>query len=366
MPRAAYLAVLGAAALCYAALGAVLRILPELVDDPATLGLLVGAPALTAVVTRPAGGRVADRVGAAPVMLAGALVMAAGVIPALASDSTTVLLASRLLVGAGEGAMMSACVLWLLRLTGPERRGQALGHIGLANYAGLTAGPLLAEALDLDRSPVLIAAAVLPLAGVALAVRVPRPHIEPAAEGGAVLREVLVPGAGLMLVNLGYVTFLAFGGAQAGTALVVPVFAAGVIAVRTLGASLPDRLGGQRTLTLAAPTAAAGLLVVSLGTGTAAALAGTVVLALGQGLAVPALGLLALARVPARSQGAAAGLFFAFFDAGVGAGGPIAGGVARLSSPATALALAAGAVATSALSGRAADRAHRRAVTCSA
>jgi predicted MFS family arabinose efflux permease len=225
---------------------------------------------------------------------------------------------------------------------------------------------LLAEALDLDRSPVLIAAAVLPLAGVALAARVPRPQIEPAAQGGAVLREVLVPGAGLMLVNLGYVTFLAFGGAEAGTALVVPVFAAGVIAVRTLGASLPDRLGGQRTLALAAPTAAAGLLVVSLGAGTAAALAGTVVLALGQGLAVPALGLLALARVPARSQGAAAGLFFAFFDAGVGAGGPIAGGVARLSSPATALALAAGAVATSAVCGRAADRAHRRALTCSA
>jgi predicted MFS family arabinose efflux permease len=91
-----------------------------------------------------------------------------------------------------------------------------------------------------------------------------------------------------------------------------------------------------------------------------------VILALGQGLAVPALGLLGLARVPARSQGAAAGLFFAFFDAGVGAGGPIAGGVARLSSPATALALAAGAVATSAVCGRAADRAHRRAVTCSA
>jgi MFS family permease len=362
MPRAAYLAVLGSAVLCYAALGAVLRILPELVEEPAALGLLVGAPALTAVVTRPAGGRVADRVGAAPVMLAGALVMAAGVIPALASDSTTVLLASRLLVGAGEGAMMSACVLWLLRLAGPERRGQALGHIGLANYAGLTAGPLLAEALHLERGPVLIAAASLPLAGVALAARVPRPQIEPAAQGGAVLREVLVPGAGLMLVNLGYVSFLAFGGDVAGTALVVPVFAAGVILVRTLGGRIPDRLGGRRTLQLAAPVAAAGLLLVAAGVG----LPGTVILALGQGLAVPALGLLALARVPARSQGAAAGLFFAFFDAGVGAGGPIAGGVARLSSPATALALAAGAVASSAVCGRAADRAHRRAVTCSA
>ncbi len=70
MPSRSYLAVLAAAVLCYATLGAVLRILPELVDDPAALGLLVGAPALTGVITRltsPADGLVlaAGAVGAA-------------------------------------------------------------------------------------------------------------------------------------------------------------------------------------------------------------------------------------------------------------------------------------------------------------
>jgi predicted MFS family arabinose efflux permease len=148
-----------------------------------------------------------------------------------------------------------------------------------------------------------------------------------------------------MLVNVGYVALLAFGGARSGSARVVPGLAAGVVAVRTLGGSLPDRLGGRRTLLLASPLAAVGLLVVALGSSPGVALAGTAVLALGQGLAVPALGLLALARVPADSHGAAAGLFFAFFDAGVGAGGPLAGGVARLTSPAGALVMAAGAVA---------------------
>src|SRR3954470_17769515 len=82
-PRSSYLGVLGAAVLCYAALGAVLRVLPELVSDRAALGLLVGAPALTAVVTRPLGGRAADRIGSWPVLAAGATVMAAGVVPAL-------------------------------------------------------------------------------------------------------------------------------------------------------------------------------------------------------------------------------------------------------------------------------------------
>jgi predicted MFS family arabinose efflux permease len=338
------LAVLGAAVLCYAALGAVLRILPSLVADPAALGLLVGAPALTGVVTRPAGGRVADRVGAAPVMFGGAAAMAAGVAPALTWDSTGALLASRLAVGAGEGAMMSAAVLWLLRLAGPERQGQALGHIGLANYAGLTLGPLLAAALGLARAPVLVAAAALPVAGVAVAARARRPPPEPrAAARRAVLADVAGPGVALMLVNVGYVAFLAFGAETSGSALAVPVFAAAVVAVRTLGGGLPDRFGGRGTVAVATALAAAGLAGVGAG-GPAVALAGTAVLALGQGLAVPALGLLALERVPAASHGAAAGLFFAFFDAGVGFGGPLAGGVARLTSPSGALVGAAAAV----------------------
>src|SRR3954454_11688708 len=174
MARRSYLAVLASAVACYAALGAVLRLLPTLTDDRALLGLLVGAPALTAVITRPAGGRLADRVGPAPVMLGGAWARAAGDAPSLASHATGPLLASRLVVGAAEGAMMSAAVTWLLRLAGPQRRGLALGHIGLANYAGLTVGPLLATALGLAATPVFVAAMVLPLAGAALALTAER------------------------------------------------------------------------------------------------------------------------------------------------------------------------------------------------
>ena len=51
---------------------------------------------------------------------------------------------------------------------------------------------------------------------------------------------------------------------------------------------------------------------------------------------------------PAARHGAAAGMFFAFFDAGVGLGGPAAGLLARLAGPAGALAGAAVAVALAA------------------
>jgi predicted MFS family arabinose efflux permease len=56
-----------------------------------------------------------------------------------------------------------------------------------------------------------------------------------------------------------------------------------------------------------------------------------------------------LAPVPPARHGAAAGLFFAFFDAGVGAGGPLTGAMARLTTPAGALWLAAAAVALAAV-----------------
>src|SRR4051794_39596199 len=248
--RRDYAAVLGAAVCCYAALGAVLRILPDLVAAPAVLGLAVGAPALTALVTRPAGGRAADRAGPRRVLVAGALVMAMGAAPALAARSPAALVGSRLLVGAGEGAMMAAAVLWLLRLAGAGRRGRALGHIGLANYAGLAAGPLLADALG-GATRVLTAAALLPLAAAALIRGRRAPDASGADEprsAAALLRATALPGAGLALVNVGYVALIGFGTAAArangvGAAkLVVPVFAAGVIAARTAGAPVPDPL----------------------------------------------------------------------------------------------------------------------------
>ena len=196
----------------------------------------------------------------------------------------------------------------------------------------------------------MVAAAALPLAGMAVALRAVRPGAERSRDDGdAVLSSVLVPGVGLMLVNSGYVAFLAFGGAVTGTALVVPLFAAGVIAVRTLGASVPDRWGGSRTLVVSTAVAAAGLAVVASGAAVAVAVAGTLLLAAGQGLGVPALGLPALANVPPERHGTAAGLFFAFFDAGVGLGGPAVGAVARLTTPGGSLLAAAGAVAAAGL-----------------
>jgi predicted MFS family arabinose efflux permease len=337
-----YLLVLASAVLCYAALGLVLRALPGYVNDTlhgggVGVGLAVGAPALTGAALRPIGGRLADRHTSKPIMVIGSVIMTAGTFLALVT-SLGALIASRLIVGAGEALMMGAGVRWLLQLAGQNRRGQALGHIGLANYAGLAIGPVLAEILGFsnESTALWLVAAGLPIAGAALAASITQDRAAPtpaqeALPTARLFQLTLRPGIGLLLVNVGYVALLAFGATVVTghhlhlAALVIPIFGIGVIVSRTALARVPDKFGGRRTLLAAATTEAAGLIVLSFATSPALAVAALVVLAIGQGLAVPSLGLLALQGVPPGAQGAAAGLFFAYFDAGVGLGGPAVG-----------------------------------------
>jgi predicted MFS family arabinose efflux permease len=245
-------------------------------------------------------------------------------------------------------------------LAGPGHRGRALGHIGLANYAGLAVGPPLARLAGAGHPVrVLVLAAALPLlaAGLAAALRSRQgtsgpaaPSSGPVSTPSALLRATARPGLGLLMVNVGYVAVLGFASAAASTrhvhlgAWAVPLFGAGVIVSRTVLGRLPDRAGAARTLNGAVLAEAAGLVGVALSTTLPTTVAALLLLALGQGLAVPALGMRALAAVPPADHGAAGGLFFGYFDVGVGLGGPAVGLVAERADPAAALLVAAGAV----------------------
>ena len=356
----AYPAVLGLAALCYVALGVVLPALPPYVTDDlgagtVAVGLAVGAVSVTGVVLRPVGGRLADGRGPRPVVIGGALAMAGGAALALLGGGLAWLVATRLVVGAGEGALMAACVTWLLWLAPPDRRGRAIGHIGLANYAGLTAGPLLATTLPRGLSAPLAVAVAAPLAAVVCALLPRAPHGTRRASARPLLaRSALRPGVGLALINVGYAAVVSFAGlalARRGlaTGAVIPLYASTIIAFRTLGGALPDRLGPRRALALAATVAGAGLALLSAAGSLPLALAGAAVAGAGQAVAVPALGLLALSGVPEAERGAASGTFFAFFDVGVGAGGPLLGAVAAAAGASGAI--AAGAIASAAACG---------------
>jgi MFS family permease len=92
-----------------------------------------------------------------------------------------------------------------------------------------------------------------------------------------------------------------------------------------------------------------GLALVAMATAWWTAVAGGIVMGLGFSMLYPSLALVVVERMPASQRGAGLGAFTAFFDAGVGLGGPLAGAIAALAGYPAAFWAAAGFGATAAL-----------------
>lgn len=107
--------------------------------------------------------------------------------------------------------------------------------------------------------------------------------------------------------------------------LVFLLYAAVVIAVRTAGSGLPDRLGAGRTGTLAASAIAVGLSLVAAVPRPAAVYAGAVVLGVGMALQYPALMSLAVGRAPDHERARVVSTFSGFFDLAQAGGGAVLG-----------------------------------------
>src|SRR6476646_928992 len=355
------------AALCaFLAIGAALPVLPGYVRGPlhssdVAVGIVVGAFAVTSVVCRPLAGRQADVRGRRIVLIAGALAMTVGGVLYLLAGSVATLVLARLAVGAGEGAVYTAGATWAVDLAPVNRRGLALGLFGLAVWGGLSLGPVAGELLraHVGYDAVWAFSAVLPFAGALLAMRLPEP-------GGLVTREpsplallpraAYRPGIALALANIGYAALAGFvillltsrgigGGASVFTAFALAVFASRLVLSR-----VPDRAGARPTATAAGLFEAVGLAVIAVAHSLAVALLGAIIVGVGFSMLFPALALMVVGEVDDDRRGSAMGAFTAFFDIGVGLGGPLAGVTASLAGyPAVFVLASAGALGTAAL-----------------
>jgi MFS family permease len=335
------------ALLCFLAIGAALPTLPTYVRGPLgsgdlAVGVVVGAFAVTSVVCRPLAGRQSDRRGRRVVLIAGALAMTVGGVLYLLSNSVATLIAARLVVGAGEGTVYTAGATWAVDLAPEDRRGFALGLFGLAVWGGLSLGPLAGELLRSSSGydAVWALTAALPAAAVVIAMRLPQPStpaLSPQAERAALLpRATARPGIALALANIGYAALAGFvvlalkargigGGATVFTAFAVAVFASRLVLSR-----VPDRAGARRTATAAGLLEALGLAVIASAHSLGLALLGALIVGVGFSMLFPSLALMVVGEVTDDRRGTAMGAFTAFFDIGVGLGGPIAGATAAL------------------------------------
>jgi MFS family permease len=343
--RSAFAGVFAATLLCFLAVGAVLPVLPRYVTGPLgegdfAVGIVTGAFAFSAVVGRPIGGRIADRRGRRVIVVVGLLLTAlAGLLYYLPLGVPGLVLA-RLVLGLGDGWVFTAGLAWAVDVIPPHRRGQFIALYGLGVWGGLSFGPLIGEGLFHAGGYDLVwaFAAASPFAGALLARLVPdrRPPQVPDEPQPLLPLPAIRPGVALLLAQIGYAALAGFIvlhldeiGVGHGAA-VFTAFAITVVGARLLLSWLPDRIGPRASVALAAGAQAAGLALLALTGSLAVAVGGALVMGVGFSLSFPSLALLVVEEVDERTRGAAMGAFTAFFDVGVGIGGPLAGAVSAL------------------------------------
>lgn len=324
--------------------GVLLPALPRYVAGPlgrgdVAVGLVMGAFSFSAFFLRPWAGAEADRRGRRLLMVAGASLFALSVAGYFVSDSVPVLVVMRLFTGAGEALFFVGALAANVDLAPPERRGEAFSFASLALYIGIGAGPFLGEvAIDgFGFEGAWTLSIGLALVAVALSLRLPamRPEGVGLERHRLVDRRGLLPGVVLLSAIWGMSGFLAFVPLYAvrdlgmgGAGLVLGLFSAIVVAIRSVGATIPDRIGAGRSTRIALTLTSAGLLIVGLWQEPAGLITGAAVMGVGVALFTPALFSLAVQDVAANERGAVMGTVSSFLDIAFGLGAAVFGFVA--------------------------------------
>lgn len=336
-----WLAALGA----FATFGMVVLALPLYVKDQlgygsVGVGLAVGAASITSVIFSIVSGRLGDRHGRRPLLIAGGLVMLGCYLALALEPSLGGVVGIRLVAGAAEATFVVALYTSVMDMAPEERRGEAVSLVTLASYLGLTFGPVAADLIrGSDRYPLVwLVTAVLALSATALVATLheTRPETEePLSRSWLPPRGALRPGLLVLLGLLGFGGFVAFGAIYARDlgierpGLIFALFGGVISLVRFFGRRLPDALGATRTLELSFVCLAAGLALIGAWQTTTGLIVGTVVFGVGQAMTYPSAVLLAVQSTSAAERSAVVGSVGAAVDVALGVGALTLGGVAR-------------------------------------
>jgi MFS family permease len=305
------------------------------------VGIAVGSFALSAIVLRPLAGALGDRYGRKLLIVAGALGVAASIGGYAFVSALAPLVALRIVTGVGEAFFYTGAASAINDLAPDDRRGEALSFFSLALYSGLAVGPIMGETLvqhvSFDAAWFAAASCAAAAAALGLGVGDTRPpQLEP--DTTARLRLLhpagLAPGVVLATSVWGLAGFSTFVPLYAptvglgGSRLVFALYSAIVLAIRSFGARLPDRLGHLSTARGALAFSVTGLCTIAAWPEPAGLFIGTAVFAIGQALAFPALMSLAVTGAPPAQRGAVVGTFTAFFDLSIGLGAVSLGAIA--------------------------------------
>lgn len=337
---------------CYVAIGLPLAVLPPFVHlrmgySAVLAGLAISVQYVATLSSRPWAGRISDRVGAKVAVLwgmvactgSGAVLIAVAALYKVHWFSSVVvfavLVASRLLLGAGESLSSTGATLWGISAAGPKNMARVIGFNGICTYGGMALGAPLGVVLDRYWGLSAIGIVTIIIAGGSIAIAlgkssvrvVPAEHLPLT----SVLGRVTPHGMGLALGAISYsvlATFVTLFYASrhwSGAALCLTAFGVALVLARIFFIWTVDAFGGYLVAEASLIIEAVGTVLVWRAVSPWMALAGAAICGFGLSLIFPALGVEAVKRVPEFNRGTALGVYTAFSDVSFFLVGPIGG-----------------------------------------
>ena len=307
--------------------------------SPTEAGFLVASFSLAQLVCSPLSGRLSDRIGRKPVLIASLVGTAIGSLLTGLAGSLWVLFAARLLDGA-SGASVSVAQASVTDVAPPEERARLLGLLGAAFGVGFALGPAIGgiAALVDERLPFFVAAVIAGVNALVALKRLPETRVLEGQGDETRDAEPRVRGFAPLLVA-SFLSLVAFSGFEATFSLLADdrfgltesstyavFFAIGLALVVVQGGAVHTvvaRLGEGASIRLGFAANALGLLLLAPPEGGWWLLVpALLLLCFGQGVVAPTLASVVAGRSGRGSRGQALGLQQA------------AGGLARVTGPA--------------------------------
>ncbi|MEZ5166318.1 MAG: MFS transporter [Acidimicrobiales bacterium] len=308
------MALLAAGVAYFTVAGMSFPVLPRLVEDEldgskADIGLAFAVFALGMLVVRPVAGVVSDRIGRRPLMIGGALGVAAFQllhVPAAQTGELWVLLAVRVGTGAFSSLMYLAQATTATELPAEEHRARVFSTFSVAVFVGFALGPVIGESVLAAHgfAPTFAVAAAFAVFSALAALTLPetKPHeVRPSTGWRGILHPVA---ARIGLVNL--LVFVAFMGFNAfiqdyaeefglhEARWLLLTYSGTTLVLRFAGGLVLDRFDRRNLATVAHLTVAAGAVVLATADGVGQLYVGSFVIAVGMAWNVPLLMLIAV------------------------------------------------------------------------
>ena len=306
------------------------------------IGLLMATGTLVSVSLKPVNGLFVDRGGRTAFLVTGALLASSSTIPWLfVTQKGAHLFAIRIFQGAAYSFFATASYAYIAAVAPPDRRGEALGVFGLSFFIPTALGGWLGEWVIGQagfRGLFLSAVVIACLSGVMpFFMREPRrsARLSPSALLDFFSRSYFIPNSASFLFGTAFGSIFTFLPVFllirkiSTIGVFVMIYALTVIATRTLGRKIADRMPRERLALVSLLLLAAGILAIPFVGGHGGISLVALVTGVGHGFLFPSLSALILDRGGSERGGMAMAMFTGAFDMGLVVGAAAFGFVAE-------------------------------------